>query len=187
MIPLVIEGASGPLKGAPPLAPAHFHPAGVVTLARRAIGWNPSVGNRYPRKGVYRAGIAYERKVKQWLKEQRPNVELGPWFTFRSGLNSQARYCQPDAIEMVDGSLYIYEIKLRYSVDAWWQIMRLYHPVLAAALRPTHIFSTIICRVFDPTVVTPDPQPDYDHVDVLPTVPPGTSSPSPLMALVWRP
>src|SRR6266516_3489731 len=70
MIPLVIEGASGPLKGAPPLAPAHFHPAGVVTLARRAIGWNPSVGNRYPRKGAYRAGIAYERKVKQWLKEQ---------------------------------------------------------------------------------------------------------------------
>jgi hypothetical protein len=56
----------------------------------------------------------------------------------------------------------LFEVKARFTSDAWWQLRKLYEPVVRAAFSPKTLLSVIICRSFDPSVAFPEP---YELVD----------------------
>lgn len=83
----------------------------------------------------------------------------GPWFSFLSA--SQRRWCQPDGlyIDPFAGHILVCEIKYQHTPDSWWQLRRLYLPVLAAAFPPPawRISCLEIVRWLDPSVEYPEP------------------------------
>lgn len=46
----------------------------------------------------------------------------------------------------------VVEIKLRWTADAWWQLRKLYLPVLNAAYPAATFIPLVICRSFDPAI-----------------------------------
>lgn len=101
-----------------------------------------------------RKGQAYERKVQTALKDKIPSYQAGPWFRFTD--ENGRRWCQPDGLLLQDDWAAIFEIKYTYTADAWWQLRRLYEPVVRAAYRPRLVRLLVVCRVFDPHVSLPE-------------------------------
>jgi hypothetical protein len=65
-------------------------------------------------------------------------------------------WCQPDGLLEVNNLLIIVEIKVNFSSDAWWQLRKLYEPVVKCALKPSRLALAIVCRSFDPVVPFPE-------------------------------
>jgi hypothetical protein len=82
-------------------------------------------------------------------------VDLGPWFAFTDD-SSIRHYCQPDFTCDLGERLVVGEIKLRWTSDAWWQLRRLYLPVLAAVYPGRTLLPVCVCRSYDPSVSIPD-------------------------------
>lgn len=75
-------------------------------------------------------GLKYEKKVQEKLREECPDgLELNPWFAFKDEMGM--RYCSPDAILIAKDVIVVFEIKYSHTALAWWQLRRLYAPVLA--------------------------------------------------------
>lgn len=87
------------------------------------------------------------------------NVLLGPWLRFASSVNSKLTFCQPDAV-YVDRDLLrctVFEIKLKHTSDAWWQVRQLYIPVLRAILPPSFTFHAVeLVKWYDPHTAFPE-------------------------------
>lgn len=84
-------------------------------------------------KGSKRRGLLYQERVVGFLEENAPEewVPLaGPWFEFVDTTGHQ--YAQADwmAIDVVRGFICLVEIKLNRVPDAWWQLNRLYGPLV---------------------------------------------------------
>jgi len=97
----------------------------------------PSFASRPGRsRGAKAAGLRFEAKAKAQLQEDFGDQWIpGPWFRYYNGGvdgNLQERWCQPDGlvIDADRGLLTIVEIKLGHVADAWWQLYRLYLPVV---------------------------------------------------------
>lgn len=101
--------------------------------------------------GAQRAGLRYERKVKEHLAGLLEGFVPGPWFKFLDRTNV-LRWCQPDGLwRSRDGSnAIIFEVKIRFVASASFQLARLYEPVIRAAYRPRRVALVTICRAFDP-------------------------------------
>jgi hypothetical protein len=113
--------------------------------------------------------MKYEQKAHRYLNG-RYGVEYipSPWFTFREQADDRTRWCQPDGILLCPtrGVLTIIEVKYQHTSDAWWQVVRLYLPVLQA-LFPPKLWSYRMCELvkwYDPATafpqairLTPDP------------------------------
>lgn len=122
--------------------PRKFIPAGFVTWAQFLPG-EPDYIAKSKKKvtGARAQGLRYERKSKEmlekrfadWAANGNPDCELllGPWINFKSS-GDKLRYCQPDAllIDTAGKSIVIFEIKLQHTAQAWWQVRKLYEPVL---------------------------------------------------------
>lgn len=102
-------------------------------------------------------GLRYQRNVETALAawaRTRPGVtlEFGPWFRFQT-VTGAWRFCQPDVV--IDSGagtpLVVLEVKLAIEPRAWWQVLDLYCPVVAAATR-RDVFAGVICQSFDPAV-----------------------------------
>jgi len=85
-----------------------------------------------------------------------------PWLQFRlreSG--SRVHWCQPDGlyIDPHRGQITIVEIKYQHCADAWFQMNRLYGPVLRAMFAPREWqFATCeIVKWFDCAIQVPEP------------------------------
>lgn len=104
-----------------------------------------------------RLGIAYETRVLDCLAaiygtDFRPAPSI--LYEDRSGL----RRAIPDGILRIASGLIVVEVKLSHVETAWWQLTRLYAPLLAALVRPgTEIRCVEICRSYDPVVQFPRP------------------------------
>lgn len=131
-----------------------------------------------------RAGKRYEQRVMAWLQTVFParpclkmhmqsggaihatevlqsQLEIGPWFMYVDDRGPHV--CQPDAIIRWGTSVVVVEVKRSHTADAWWQLRRLYEPVVSMALRTlTHPLE--ICRTYDPAVYIPDPVELLDDV-----------------------
>lgn len=97
----------------------------------------------------------------------RDNCLSGPWLRFASRQNSKLMFCQPDAV-VLDKELArctVFEIKLKHTSDAWWQVRQLYIPVLRALLPPYYTFHAIeLVKWFDPHTSFPEP---FKYLDAL--------------------
>jgi hypothetical protein len=106
-------------------------------------------------------GLRYEKKVMDALAVHFPTVEVGPWLEFHDAHGR--RTCQPDAV-LLD-PLCIVEVKARHDIRAWYQLRKLYGPVVERLFgRPPHVVE--ITASFDPAVNWPE-EPEvmysFDH------------------------
>jgi len=148
--------ADGPLK-----PPKTFRPARSVLHAR--LSSSPLRGIKNPGTGsaAQRAGKRYEKKVLQQLAKQfagDSDITLlpAPWIAFSSlPAPSESRYCQPDLLISTPREIFLCEIKLSHTLDAFWQLDLLYRPVVEKFddSRPVRLVE--ITRSFDPVVRFP--------------------------------
>jgi len=96
-----------------------------------------------------RAGIRYERKVSKQLKLDLPGIWISPWFRFQTELGD-TRWCQPDALLVGKDQVVLFEVKVRSTSDAWWQLEKLYKPVVEKAFGRTVEGLVMVCKHFDP-------------------------------------
>ena len=117
----------------------------------------PQLGKRSRSSGVQKAGLAYEKKLDAFLRNSYPPASMvsHPWLWYIDG-SGVRRYCQPDFLLYHPSYIVVAEAKLRWTSDAWWQLRRMYLPVLrlvyAQELRPL-----VICRSYDPAVQISEP------------------------------
>ncbi len=86
------------------------------------------------RRGRRLLGVKFEKKAHQHLSRLFADSYMpSQWIRFRSADNGgKIRWCQPDGV-IVDKqahALTIVEIKYAHTEVAWWQLFRLYLPVL---------------------------------------------------------
>lgn len=85
--------------------------------------------------GARAQGVRYERKALGKIETLVAGREdwrllLAPWIEFVD--NSGRRWCQPDAVlfNTQANSGLVVEIKYRHTADAWFQLWKLYTPIL---------------------------------------------------------
>lgn len=83
--------------------------------------------------GVKGKGIRYEARVVEYLERDLPDTWVGipgMWFEFVDG--SGNRFAQPDwlGFDVPHGLIVIAEMKLTRVRQAWWQLNRLYQPLV---------------------------------------------------------
>lgn len=133
-----------------PPPPAYLKlPLGAITHAERSP-INPFAGTRARRSGAQKAGLAYQKRIVEHLVGEfgRASVDAGAWFHYLDD-SLRRSYCQPDVLVEFGPSCLVVEIKLRWTSDAWYQLRKLYLPVLTAALLPTTLIPLVICRSYD--------------------------------------
>jgi hypothetical protein len=93
-------------------------------------------------------GIRYENKVHSYLESFYGDRYLaGPWLHFLDD-RGDWRWCQPDGLilDFEGGRIVIVEVKYQFTADAWWQVRRLYEPVLRA-LFPARLWKFEACQI----------------------------------------
>lgn len=123
-------------------------------------------------KGAKADGIRYEKKAQQKLQEMYGGSYLAsPWFSYRKTPNGRLCIRQPDGLvfDFHRGIIFIVEIKLRHTADAWTQIRRVYEPLVRAAF-PRHLWEIRVCEVvrwFDPHTYFPEDISMVESVDAV--------------------
>lgn len=103
-----------------------------------------------------RAGIRYERKAIKFLtKEFGKDFTPSQWFQF-TDMYGKVHFCQVDGLIRINNFLILCEIKVTFTSDAWFQLRKLYEPVIRKALNPPRLASLIVCKSFDPAVPFPE-------------------------------
>lgn len=112
------------------------------------------------RSGRRLAGMKYENAVQEHFATIYPGQYTpGPWLYFKGA--GGTKWCQPDGLifDLTAGTIILVEIKYQHTTDAWWQLRRLYEPVLRA-LFPAQLwtFHTLeVVKWYDPEVLWPEP------------------------------
>lgn len=103
-------------------------------------------------------GLRYEARVFRHLAMELDRaVFFHPAFRFNANRPFD-EHAIPDAIYLSEaGILTIFEVKLKHTADAWYQLRKLYLPVVQKAYPGTQINLCEICREYDPSIVLPRP------------------------------
>jgi hypothetical protein len=102
-----------------------------------------------------RLGLAFEKKAIVHLNwELSDEVFAHPTFRFNNGTPLD-QYAIPDALWVAGKTLTIFEIKLRHTADAYYQLKDLYAPIIAKAYPGFAINLVEICRHYDRTIKLP--------------------------------
>jgi hypothetical protein len=86
------------------------------------------------------AGLRYEKRVQKVLEEISELYVPGPWIRYGLRGEGRGRWCQPDGfiLDLRKGLITIIEVKYKHTIDAWWQIRKLYEPILKKIFPPSH-------------------------------------------------
>lgn len=141
-----------------PLRPAGFKPVvGELDYAFLS-DTPPSFIKRSRYTGRRAEGVRYERKAQVMLKERygQPYIP-SPWLCFSE--DGRVRWCQPDGLLLYPrlNRGIILEIKYSHTPRAWWQVRKLYTPVLQKLMPGIEFRACEIVKWFDPAVVFPEP------------------------------
>jgi hypothetical protein len=111
-----------------------------------------------------RAGKRYESKALKHLRGVLGDAFVpSPWFRYINGKDA-VRWCQPDGILRIEDFVAIFEIKIRFMGAAWWQLRRLYEPVVRRAFFAKQVGVFIVCGSLDPSETFPE---EYALLDSL--------------------
>lgn len=164
--------------------PSRFVPAQGVRTAKILPG-QPAFIKRSRARGAKARGVSYERKAHVYLREcliGKPDAEYlqSPWVEFED--STGRRWCQPDGLLLDHKSkvCIIAEIKYRHTSDAWWQLWRLYLPVVRAIFKEYKHACLEVCRWHDPQ--TPFPA-HYTFTPEATTIP----QPNVTAVHIWNP
>lgn len=134
-----------------------YLPQGAVSAAWKSMD-EALFANAKPRRSrAQRAGLAYQRRVLARLAVVPGcgSFTPSPWYCFNDD-SPRRHYCQPDFTFERDGAIVVGEIKYRWTSDAWWQLRKLYQPVVKTATR-RRVQVVCVCTGFDPAVRIPEP------------------------------
>ncbi len=135
----------------------------------------PHAGRRTRSSPAQKAGVAYQRRVGEFLSGGNSHwrTVASPWFAYCDMHGGKRRYCQPDFLLVDDGNstCVIVEAKLTWTPEAWWQLERLYRPVIAKACRWETLLCLCISRGYDPAFPAPTAPTFVDDVyDIKPNL-----------------
>lgn len=154
--PLSDLGTAGATIAVPP-PPSFRAPKGTIH--------NVTIGNviEYERqRGDTSArdnGLRYEAKVQKALYDLLGDYyQPSPRVSFHD--DSGLRFCIPDGLFRMLDRLVVFEIKIQHMPEAWWQLRKLYAPVLdhsfgAALRKPTQVIEVVAS--YDPAMPFPEP------------------------------
>lgn len=147
-----VVGGSSPGRSSLLRYPNAFKPIVGEPRDVRFTPWQPpkSRGNSTAQK----AGLRYERQTIERLAEEF-GANLLPHLGIAFSDNSGARVAIPDCLLRLNGALAILEIKYTHTDFAWWQLRRLYEPLLFRLTRAP-IFLIEVCKSYDPSVDFPE-------------------------------
>lgn len=167
--------SSGLLAGRAPtlqLPPPGFTPLREDSILSVHEAKNPHSGRRNAkRSGAQKAGLAYERKVREWICARYGERALcSQWYYVRTRFGN--RYIQPDALILSSALcagrpevLTIVECKVSFTSTGWWQLRELYFPALAFHFEPARVRLICVTRSMDPLVPTPEPVALLDELE----------------------
>lgn len=121
------------------------------------VRFGGTVPENVGRTRAQRAGLAFEQKVHDVLsaiygEHYRPHPAV--LYHDRRGL----RRAIPDGLLSLPGTTVVIEVKLTHTDRAWWQLARLYIPLLRhLAGRDVRLVGAEICFNFDPDTKWPEP------------------------------
>ncbi len=103
-------------------------------------------------------GIRYEFKAQEYLLCNSDFYLPSPWFYYKG--NNRLRWCQPDGLlfNFRTGHLIIVEIKYNHTSDAWWQLRKLYFPIIVRIF-PPELWTISVLEVvkwYDPATHFPE-------------------------------
>lgn len=152
MLPELSPGVNADTSSAPP--PLRFRP---LEGTPRLVQWKPSdargsVGLTEAQKN----GLRYEAKAQDFLIEQLgPNYFPAPFLHFMTGSNY--RTLIPDGLYFTPhGLVVIFEIKSQHMPEAWWQLRKLYEPVVKQLPLCTKTSCVEVVKSFDPSMGFPE-------------------------------
>lgn len=137
-------------------------------------------------RGARGAGNRYERHAQAYLAEQLGECYVpSRWFIYRARSHEHASFAQPDGLyfDFERGIITCFEIKIRHTDRAWWQLRHLYQPIVR------HVFGTrqwryavveVVCW-FDPHTSFPE------AVAALPKLSAAAFDPGRFHVHIWRP
>lgn len=119
------------------------------------FGGTPRVARGHT--AAQRDGLRYERRVIDVLSAiYGADFRAGPSILYED--RTGCRMAIPDGILRIRHTLVVIEVKLSHTEKAWWQLKRLYAPLLAQmVVSGTPIATAEICRSYDPSVAFPGP------------------------------
>ena len=146
--------------------PNKFNPVVGVADAQ-LVRYRPPFITRTRRTGRRAQGVKYEQRAHDHHVELlEPYYVPNQWFRFRESpapgtVPGRWRWCEVDAllVRPSTGRITIIEYKYQHTSDAWWQLRRLYEPVVRKLFCPP-FWSIALCEVvkwYDPAVKFPEP------------------------------
>lgn len=141
------------------LPPRNFIPAGLIREAQ--FVFEPPEFTEKGNNGTVaqHAGNRYETKVHRYLYGLFPDQYLpAPWVRFHSQ-GQRRRWAEPDGlvIDIREGTIAIVEAKLSHTLDAWFQLRRLYEPLIRHIFGHSWSYYIVeICGWYDPAVQFPE-------------------------------
>jgi hypothetical protein len=113
------------------------------------------------RRGRRRLGQKYEAQVHAWLKDKYGDDYMpSQWLRYK-GADGRIRWCQTDGVLRIrdEHALVVVEVKYNHTDLAWWQLFRLYIPVLERVFHGYgYEFRGVeVCKWFDCAVRCPQP------------------------------
>ena len=93
-------------------------------------------------------GLRFQRKAEKWIKRSYGDAaHIGEWIEYVDA--SGQRWCQPDAWVVGQRRLAVFEVKVNHSELAWWQLTKLYAPLLSQ-LYGMPVVPIELVRSYDP-------------------------------------
>ena len=77
-----------------------------------------------------RAGLKFEEKMRGSLSALFPDFRPGLWFFYSESSHHKGRRCQIDGLVEFKTRILLFEIKSQHTVNAWFQLRRLYQPIV---------------------------------------------------------
>lgn len=155
MIPFFAKTEGQPVVNVP--APLNFKPLKGMPRDVHDISLQLQVGQKGNTE-ARKAGLRYEGTVIEYLEDLAKHSKRGfceqPALRFRD--DNGWRIVVPDALLISDVDIILVEIKIQHMPEAWWQLRRLYEPVvLNRYLRPVRVLE--IVKSFDASMPFPEP------------------------------
>lgn len=113
----------------------------------------PRYERAYGDTAAKEGGLRFEERVQRRLLNSYQGYHASPkvFFWDRGGCRS----CIPDGLLLLRDRSLIVEIKAQHSPEAWWQLERLYKPLIEVFAPGIPVARLEICKSFDPAMPFP--------------------------------